>query len=83
MLYHPKKGHVVVIGEEGRKRRYARVVEVSNFWGWYKVRYLNGFEKIFQLSSKGTYCAKQLTVEEEADLYRRLENAGITDCWQD
>lgn len=61
--------------------KIAKVIEVNNQFGWFKVRYLDGYERIYDMCVGGTHSFIKLTDEERADYFLKLANAGLLDDW--
>ena len=62
----------------------ARVIEVSNQYGSFKVEYLgDGRVREHRYGRIGCSSFVKMTNAQRADLYLRLENAGLTDFWRE
>jgi len=81
MLHDPEVGDIV---QSMHNEKTGKVVEVSNRYGWCKVEYPDRSYYRFNITSYSENQAlRKLTAEERADYFLKLENAGITDFWQD
>lgn len=80
MIKDPKKGELV---ENNHTYEVAKVIEVNNQFGWFKVQYLDDRIMEHRLLGKGNSSFNRLRAEERADFLLRLERLGITDFWRD
>lgn len=81
MLKDPIVGDLV---ENLRSYRVAKVIEVNNRFGWFKVQYFeDDYIKEHTLMNEGSTVFRRLTSQEKADFFWLLEKHGITDNWRE
>jgi hypothetical protein len=64
-------------------RVIGKVTVVNDYWGWFKVKFLNGKTSEFRIHNSGTQVLRRVSKEELADHFLKLENSGVTDYWNE
>jgi len=66
-----------------RSNKIAKVIEVSNMYGWFRAQFTDGTKKVYTLVEDGNQQFVAVTKEQIADYYFKMEQSGITDSWRE
>lgn len=87
MIKNIKESDILIHMTSGK---YAKVLFIDEKYGCFKVEYLTDkYVKWYTMDASGRnamfddYVINNLNDEERADLFLKLENAGVTDYWRE
>lgn len=71
---------MLIASKKGRNKEGV-IVQVNDYWGWFKVVWKGGKTGFYDIDKCDTYF-EEITPVMRADRRLRKENAGITDSWR-
>lgn len=79
MFINPKVGGQLVNIKTNER---AEIIKVNAMYGWFKVRFKSGKEKIYTMNVAGENLAfNRYNAEEKADWLLAQENSRVSDSW--
>jgi hypothetical protein len=75
MLRDPKVGEIV---QATHTEKYGKVVIVEIYWGWFRVRFLDGKSRDFRLNNGKNDYLKRVTIRQRYDYYEQLQTYGLS-----